>query len=90
MLFRGFGKKNIGFGSNLTFIDHGYRVWFPSGLNLFSLSKFKSSSIKKIESEKLNKSHSGQIKVQFVFCMVSYCESEKGGHCAPTYHLLTH
>ena len=48
---------------------------FPSGLNLFSLSKFNCSSKK--ESEKLKKSYFGQIQVQFVFCMVSYCESDR-------------
>ena len=41
---------------------------FPSGLNIFSLSKFNCSSKK--ESEKLKKSLFEQIKVQFVFCMV--------------------
>ena len=43
---------------------------FPSGLNLFSLSKFNCSSKK--EWEKLKTSHYGEIQVQFVFCMVSF------------------
>ena len=43
---------------------------FVKGSNLFWFSKFNWSSKK--ESEKLKKSHFGQIQVQFEFCTVSY------------------
>ena len=46
---------------------------FANGLNLFLSSKFNCSSKK--ESEKLKKSHFGQIQVQLEFCIISYCDS---------------
>ena len=51
-------------GEDLSFLS------FVRGTNLFSVSKFTCSPKK--ESEKLKKSHFGQIHVQFVLFTVSY------------------
>ena len=51
---------------------------FANGSNLFSFSKFNWSA--KNESEKLKKSHFGQIQVQFVFSTESYSDSVISEH----------